>query len=119
MVMFMSYLRAKPEGLVNSCRGRNSSHTGFPFVRIDSNWRVRCWETESAGGSTFAVGEQRILLYGGYRDERTACKLFKIGDKNMELLAHVSLVLPTEVELSKSTVIGRDTELHVLSGDDW
>lgn len=94
-------------------------YTGFPFVRIDSRRQVRCWETESAGGSTFAVSEQKILLYGGYRDERTACKLFTIGDKGAELVAHVSLVLPIEVELSKSTVIGRDEELHVFSGDNW
>jgi hypothetical protein len=94
-------------------------YTGFPFVRIDSHWQVRCWETESAGGKTFAVAEQKILLYGGYRDEGTSCKLFEIDGDSTKLVANISLVLPIEVDLSKSTVIGRDTELHVISGDDW
>jgi hypothetical protein len=118
-----------PEGFdhISDCYALNASrngvwayyYTGFPFARIDSNWQVRCWTNESAGGYTFAVGEQTILLYGGYNDEHTTCKLFKIADKSVELVAHVSLILPIEVELSKSKVVGRDAELHVFSGDDW
>ena len=118
-----------PEGFdfISDCYALNVSrtavwayyYTGFPIARIDSNWQVRCWETESAGASTFAVGKERFLLYGGYRDEGTACRLFKISDNNTELVAQVSLVLPAEIELSKSTVIGRDEALHVISGDHW
>ena len=118
-----------PEGFdyISDCYALNVSrsgvwayyYTGFPFARIDSNWQVRCWTTESAGGRAFAVGDQKILLYGGYADERTTCKLFTIADKSTELVAHVSLVLPIELELSKSVIFGRGTELHIFSGDDW
>lgn len=118
-----------PEGFdsISDCYALNVSasgvwayyYTGFPFISVDSNWQVRGWETGWAGGRTFAVGDQRILLYGGYGDENTACNLFNVGDRDTELAAHVSLVLPPEVDLSKSTVIGRDRELHVFSRDDW
>jgi hypothetical protein len=118
-----------PEGFdpISDCYALNASRSGvwayyytdFPFAHIDSNWQVRCWKTKSAGGHTFAVGGQKVLLYGGYNEERTTCKLFKLGENNTELIAHVSLVFPMEVDLSRSTVIGRDAELHVFSGDDW
>jgi len=118
-----------PEGFdpISDCYALNATqkgvwayyYTGFPFVHIDENRQVRCWKTESAGGRTFAVGKENVLLYGGYNNERTTCKLFNISDEAAELVADVSLVLPTEVELSKSTVIGRNAELHVFSGDVW
>jgi hypothetical protein len=117
-----------PEGfsVISDCYALNVTgkdvwayyYTDFPLCRIDSDWQVRCWETESAGGRTFAVGEHRVLLHGGYRDQTTA-KLFEIADKKVELAAHVSLVLPRDVDLSKATVIGRNAELHVFSEDDW
>jgi len=122
----------------SECYGLNVSRrdvwtlrdASLPFVRIDSNWQVRCWEqTGRAGGDTFAVGDQSILFYRRLQHHQTGigaayryrpeCKLCKIGDKEVELVADVSLVLPAEVELWQSTVIGRDTELHVFSGDDW
>src|SRR5215510_5239180 len=118
-----------PEGFdyISDCYALNVSrhgawacyYTGFPFVFIDANWQMRCWENEFVGSSAFAVAEERILLYGGYRDERTRCLLLRLSDKSADLIAHVSLALPHTVNLAQSRVIGRDCELHVFSGDDW
>lgn len=94
-------------------------YTDFPFARIDADWTVRCWKTESSGGSSFAIAGEQALLYSGYNEKRTACKLFQLADKGAELVADVRLVLPSEVDLSKSIVIGRNGALHVFSGDDW
>jgi hypothetical protein len=114
-------------GFISDCYALNVSsgdvwayyYTDFPLIRVDANWQVRGWETESAGGTAFAIGNQRMLLYGGYRDQSTACKLLNIGDDSAELTADVSLALPDEVDLSQSKVIGRDTELHVFFQDHW
>lgn len=69
--------------------------------------------------SSFAIAGEQALLYGGYNEKRTACKLFQLADKGAELVADVRLDLPSEVDLSKSIVIGRNGALHVFSGDDW
>lgn len=94
-------------------------YTGFPFVFIDANWQVRCWENEFVGSSAFAIAGDHIVLYGGYGDERTRCVLLRLSEKSADLVGHVSLVLPSTVNLAESTVIGRDSELHVFSGDEW
>lgn len=118
-----------PEGFdsISDCYALNVSRVGvwtyyytdFPFARIDTAWRVRCWNTGLAGGGTFAVGGERILLYGGYGENRTSCKLLQLRHEKAELIAEVSLVFPAELDLSEATVIGRDKELHVFFGDDW
>src|SRR6266436_4364443 len=72
-----------------------------------------------AGTRTFAVGDDKVLLYGGYGDRRTACNLLSLDDRDARLVAEVSLVLPREIDLTKDTVIGRDKGLHVFLGDDW
>jgi hypothetical protein len=94
-------------------------YTDFPIVFIDPERRVRGRQTDSAGGWTFAVANERILFYGGYGDRRTSCSLLQLEGRAAKQIADVSLVLPSEVDLSKARVIGRGKELHVFSGDDW
>ncbi|MFZ0737576.1 MAG: hypothetical protein WBL70_08765 [Candidatus Acidiferrales bacterium] len=100
-------------------------YTDFPIAWIDSDWHVRCWNTRSAdgksvaGGRTFAAGNEKILLYGGYGNRRNSCSFLRLQGTDAELVAQVSLVLPRDAELANATVIGRDKELHVFSGDDW
>jgi hypothetical protein len=118
-----------PEGFdhISDCYALNVSRTGvwsyyytnFPIAFIDSNWRVRCWNTKSSGGRTFAVGDNKVLLYGGYGDHRTTCNLLSLDDDNAELAAQVSLALPRGIDPTKDAVIGRDKGLHVFLGDDW
>jgi hypothetical protein len=118
-----------PEGFdhISDCYAVNVSSTGawiyyyteFAIAFIDSDWRVRAWKTQTFGARTFAVGNERVLLYGGYSGRRTSCSLLKIENGAAELIGEVSLVLPKEVDLTKATVIGRDRKLHVFSNDDW
>jgi hypothetical protein len=118
-----------PDGFdqISDCYALNVSKTGvwayyytdFPIAFVGSDFRVRCWNSELAGGQAFAVTSERVLLYGGYGDRRTACSLLQLGDGVAKLIAEVSLVLPQEVELAKSQVICRNEGLHVFCGDDW
>jgi hypothetical protein len=94
-------------------------YTDFPIAHIDRDWNVRCWKTQMAGGRTFAILDRQVLLFGGYNENRAACKLLRLTDERAELAAYVSLILPGSVDLSKATVIGRNDVLHVFSGDDW
>lgn len=94
-------------------------YTGFPFVHVDSDWNTQAWKTETAGGHEFAVLGEQILLYGGYRENRTICQLVGLKGRDAELLTRVSLHLPRTVDLSNATVIGRADVLHVFFEDDW
>ena len=94
-------------------------YTGFPFVRIDRSWNARAWPSRTSGGREFAVHGHRVLHYGGYAEHQTKCKLLHLGQEAAEFVAEVKLLFPSEVELSKSVVIGRDNKLHVFSDDVW
>jgi hypothetical protein len=61
----------------------------------------------------------RVLLYGGYGEQRNACKLLNLGAEKAEIVAEITLLFPQEVDLSKASVVGRDNFLHVFSGDSW
>jgi hypothetical protein len=104
---------------VSSSGAWSHYYTDFPIAFVDSNWHVRCWNTELSGGHTFAVGDNKVLLYGGYGERRTACNLLSLDDHDARSVAEVSLALPREIDLSKDKVIGRDKRLHVFQGDDW
>ncbi len=94
-------------------------YTDFPIALIDSEWGVRCWRVDSPGARTFAAGDGKVLLYGGYEDRRTACTFLKLGNVDSRITSEISLVLPSVVNLSKANVIGRGKELHVFHNDDW
>lgn len=94
-------------------------YTEFPIARIDANWNVRCWKTESSGARTFAVSGGKLLMYGGYGEHRTECNLFQFDDEAVKLIANASLVLPRQIDLRKDRIIGRDDSLHVFLEDDW
>src|SRR5262249_18135072 len=103
---------------ISDCYALNVSTSGawvyyyseFAIAFVDSDWRVRAWKTETSGARTFAAGDERVLLYGGYGDRRTACSLLKIRNGASELIGEVSLVLPSDVDLTQATVIGRSKE---------
>jgi hypothetical protein len=118
-----------PEGFepISDCYALNVSasgvwcyyYTGFPIALVDSHWRVHCWNTESSGGHAFAIGNRKVLMYGGYGDRRIACNLLSLDDHDGKLVSDVSLVLPREVDPTHDIVIGKGKELHVFLGDDW
>jgi len=94
-------------------------YSGFPFVRIDSNWDIRAWKTQAGGGREFAAHGKQILVYGGYGERKTDCKLLRLGTETADPIAQVKLLLPEDVDLSHATVIGRDNALHIFSSSDW
>ena len=65
------------------------------------------------------VADNKVLLYGGYGDRRTACNLVSLDDRDARLVAEVWLVLPREIDLAKDTVFGRDKGPHVFLVDGW
>lgn len=71
---------------IDDCYGLNVArdgvwcyyYTDFPIARIDSDLRVRCWNTKLSGARTLAAANQKVLLYGGYGDRGTECYLLAL-----------------------------------------
>lgn len=94
-------------------------YTGFPIVRISSEFQIKAWETDLSGPRQMAIEGDRLLVYGGYGDKATDCWLLQLGDKVAERIAPVRLLLPGEPAIAKATVIGRGRFLHVFVGAHW
>jgi hypothetical protein len=54
-------------------------YSGFPIVHIDSQQRVRAWETELSGTRALAVSGESVLVYGGYGENVSGVKLFSLS----------------------------------------
>lgn len=117
-----------PEGFdhISDCYALNVANDGvwacyytdFPIVFIDSAWRIRAWRTEIMGARALAVSRGKVLLYGGYGEQRTSCSLLELENGTARIIADVSLALPDDVDLSTATVLGRGGDLHVFHDDD-
>jgi hypothetical protein len=94
-------------------------YTDFPFVCIDSSWHVRGWVTALSGVRAIAVSGNSVLAYGGYRENRAACRLLQFWDGEAEEVAEAQLRLPNGIEHHQCTVIGREGLLHVFTADEW
>jgi hypothetical protein len=94
-------------------------YTEFPIVCIDSRWHFRGWVTDLRGVRAIAVSSEALLAYGGYGENRTACKFLRLQDGKAEEVSEVQLRLPEGLELNRSTVIGRGGLLHVFTADEW
>jgi len=94
-------------------------YSDFPIVRIDASYRVRGWRPDSGGARALAVHDRRVLLFGNFSGHPASCKLLELRGDSAESIARVRLMLPEAVDLSGATVVGRDNEIHVVSGNDW
>jgi hypothetical protein len=74
--------------------------------------------SQTAGARAFAVHDETILLFGGYDDGRTACRLLHLGNTDQSVET-VNLFLTDGGNLADSTVIGRGHILHVFAGEIW
>jgi hypothetical protein len=94
-------------------------YTDFPIARIDPERKVRAWKTNTSGAREMAVCGSTVLLYGGYQEHRTDCQFVELVGDSANSAGQVALDLPETIRLEESTVIGRDTELHVVSQGHW
>jgi hypothetical protein len=88
-------------------------------VKLDSEKRVSAWKNDIAGANAMAVDRDRVLLWGGYADQRSRCVLQEIGEEVLENLIELELSLPPGVELSSTSYVGRGSVLHAFSGNHW
>jgi hypothetical protein len=96
-------------------------YTEFPVVRIDSLRRVRAWRNSVRGAKAIAVGDNKVVLWGGYGEERTRCVVQEYSESKDELknLEFVDLRFPVGIDVSGVRVTGRGNALHAFVGTQW
>jgi hypothetical protein len=94
-------------------------YTDFPIVRIKGDRSTEAWTTKTSGGHAFAVGHGKILLFGGYNNERTSCRWLRLGNREASTEETVTLSLPDGGNLSEAVVSGRGHILHVIVNNLW
>lgn len=92
-------------------------YTGFPIVRIDSQFQIQAWRSDLSGPSQLAVAGDMVLAYGG--DKANECWLLRLSDEIAERVSEVKLRLPDGFDLDAGTVIGRDRFLPVFANQLW
>ncbi len=91
----------------------------FPLVRIGPDRRLEVWATKTSGARAFAIGNAKVLMFGGYKEKHTAARFLSLGHREAILHQSVALSLTDGGELAKATVIGRGNILHVLTDEVW
>lgn len=94
-------------------------YSAFDLVRIDRAGRCRAWRTPVAGADALTVHRNRVLLYGGYGDERAAAVVGRLGADGLEDLQSLGIVGSGGDTLVPDRVVGRGQFLHLLCGTNW
>ncbi|RTL41019.1 MAG: hypothetical protein EKK48_14915 [Candidatus Melainabacteria bacterium] len=117
-----------PEGLdeIADCYAMNVNgddvwlcyYTDFAFVRIDKNKNKHVWKNDVCGAGALAVEANRVLLFGGYGEDKARCivqTLSSAGDSKNK--TNFSVQCPFELETTR--VMARGSELHAVHEGKW
>jgi hypothetical protein len=105
--------------------------TSFTLTRIRAD-APRVWESPVDGARAIALGGDEpgagILLWGGYRQDRTRCVAGILGETTIDPLRRVTLLTEQQTSLTDSgapehhhihQVIGRENRLHIFADAEW
>ncbi|MEW9533132.1 hypothetical protein [Microbispora sp. NPDC049125] len=94
-------------------------YTDFPIVRIRSAV-VAGWSTEVHGAHALVVADGRVVLVGGYGEDRHRLVAGSIQGEALSTDRPARLVMPNGRPVPRTaTVLGRGSELHVVVGQSW
>lgn len=93
-------------------------YSDFPLAHIDSRKQIKYWNNQIAGASTIAIDADKVLLYGGYSEDKTRiCVQQCSEDGQIRSVFEGKLQLPEADKFM--SVKGRCGALHVITDDCW
>lgn len=118
-----------PWGAISDCYALNVDadtdtawtcyYTGFPIVGIHQGALTGRHGDGTAARALITDGS-RIALYGGHGTDRDRLVAGQLTDDRMQSTRHYRLALPDGRKLpGDARVIGRGTDLHILTSHDW
>jgi len=94
-------------------------YTEFPVVKIDSKKKVWAWKNNIPGANAIVADRGRVLLWGGYGEQRSSCMLQEINGEVLETPLELTPSLPPGFDFSSTSFVGRGSVLHAFSGNHW
>lgn len=94
----------------------------FPLVRINPDGTVRGWSTDASGVRAIAGDDERAVLFGGYKGQRTQCTVARLGDQELTEMESIELVRPGGQPLSEDDrgyIFGQADTLHFFLDREW
>jgi hypothetical protein len=88
-------------------------------VKIDRQNRVSGWKNEITGAHALAVDKNRILLWGGYGQNKTRCMVQDFGSEQISGTRELILSLPGGVSLFGANFMGRGSILYAFDEKRW
>lgn len=128
----MTWRYEPPEGIggIDDCYALNVGpdatwicyYSYFPLVRVNPDGTVRGWTTEASGVRAIAGDDERAVLFGGYKGQRTQCTVASLGEGELTNAQSIELVRPTGEVLDEDDmgyVFGQGDTLHFILDGDW
>lgn len=128
----MTWRYEPPEGIgtIDDCYALNVGpdatwtcyYSYFPLVRINPDGSVRGWTTEASGVRAVAGTDERALLFGGYKGQRTQCTVARLGDGELIDAEAIQLLRPSGEPLTEDDtgfVYGHGDTLHMILDREW
>jgi len=94
-------------------------YTDFPVIRLKPGGTKRAWKSEFAGARAITSDNHRVLLFGGYTENRTRCVVQDLGDDSMKNAREVGFLLHSGEKLERPQVRGRGSILHFFVDTSW
>jgi hypothetical protein len=94
-------------------------YTEFPVVRIKPDGAMRSWKNEVTGARALVTDDHRVLLFGGYRENRNRCIVQDFGDGKLVHAREIDLTLPDGEIPKRVRAVGRGSILHFFIGTNW
>lgn len=93
-------------------------YTDFPIVRVDKKRTVHAWSNEVAGARAIAVDGNRVLLFGGYGEDRNRCIIQSLSTSG-KAMNQTECTLKAPFDIGASTVLARGANLHAVHQGTW
>lgn len=106
------------------------AYSDWAIVRVEGR-TLHCWRNSASGVRAIAVDNGLVLIFGGYGDDRTTCRLGRLAANTVEDIEDLALHLPGDGPLSETAprsgrapappfwATGRDDALHLFKDDRW
>ncbi len=94
-------------------------YTDFPIVCIKPDGSQQMWRNEMTGARGLIVDNHRVLLFGGYTENRSRCVIQDLGEDAMQNAREIELVLPSGDPIAKARVLNRNSTLHLFLNTCW
>lgn len=93
-------------------------YTDFPIVRVDKNRAIHAWSNEVSGARAIAVDGNRVLLFGGYGEDKKRCIIQSLSTSG-KAVNRTEYTIKAPFDISATAVMARGADLNAIHEGTW